>query len=106
MNHDALIVAVAAAVTIAIRFLPFIFFRDGQEVPDKIAYLGKTLPSAVMGMLVVYCLKDVTVTQPPYAVPELIAVVITVGSYLWKKNTSVSVILGTLCYMFLVQRIF
>ena len=98
-------VAVIAAVTLALRFLPFLLFA-GRKIPDLVLRLGKVLPCAVMGMLVVYCLKGVTFTSLPGFLPSLIAGALVVGSYLWKKNTLLSILSGTVCYMLLVQLVF
>lgn len=104
-THAALLVAVIALVTIALRFLPFVIFR-GRETPRFIAYLGKVLPFAIMGMLVIYCLRSITFAAMPFGIPELLAVALVVALHLWKKNTLLSIIGGTVCYMVLVQVIF
>lgn len=104
-THAALLVAVIALVTIALRFLPFVIFR-GRETPRFIAYLGKVLPFAIMGMLVIYCLRSISFAAMPFGIPELIAVALVVALHLWKKNTLLSIIGGTVCYMVLVQVIF
>ena len=101
-----LTVAVIALVTALIRFLPFIVFSNGRQTPKWIEKLGRHLPSAVMAMLVVYCLKDVSFASPSSFLPALIASVVVCGSYVWKRNTLVSIISGTLCYMILVQMVF
>mgnify|MGYP003303526816 CR=1 FL=1 len=101
-----LTVAVIAAVTIAIRFLPFLIFKNGRSTPKLVEKLGQLLPYSVMGMLVVYCLKEVRFTNLPGFLPELIAAAVVCGSYIWKRNTLISIISGTLCYMVLVQFIF
>ncbi len=101
--HDILIVAVISAVTVQIRFLPFIVFRDKDDVPESVRYLGEVLPGAVMGMLVVYCLKDIDLAAAGHGVPQILSVVVTGAAYLWKKDTSLSVIIGTVCYMLLMS---
>ena len=101
-----LTVAVIALVTALIRFFPFIVFANGRKTPKLVEKLGKLLPSAVMAMLVVYCLKDVSFASPADFLPALIASVVVCGSYVWKRNTLVSIISGTLCYMVLVQMVF
>lgn len=100
-----LAVAIMALVTAAIRFAPFILFA-GRKTPKVITYLGNVLPYAVMGMLVVYCLKSVTFSSPGGWLPSLIAGAVVVISYLIKKNTLISIVSGTLCYMLLVQLVF
>ncbi|MBR4411675.1 MAG: AzlD domain-containing protein [Firmicutes bacterium] len=104
--HALGIVAVAALVTAALRFLPFAVFRGDRETPPYIAYLGKVLPFAIMGMLVVFCLKGVSLTAAPYGLPELIACVFTAGLHVWKRNTLLSIAGGTAVYMVLVQMVF
>lgn len=104
--HSFGIVAVAAIVTIAIRFLPFILFPENREVPGWLIYLSKVLPAAVMGMLVVYCFKNTQIIDYPHGIPEIIATVVVVASYVWKKNFLVSIAMGTVLYMVLVQLIF
>ncbi len=94
-----------AAVTAAIRFLPFVLFSKAKT-PAWITKLGSSLPFAVMGMLVVYCLKGVSFENISGFLPELISVIVVAVSYIWKKNTLVSIILGTLLYMVLVQFVF
>lgn len=104
--HSALIVAIAAAVTIALRFLPFLIFGEGRETPGLIVYLGRVLPYAIMGMLVVYCLKGVSLTAAPFGIPELLGCALVAALHVWKRNTLLSIGAGTVCYMVLVQMIF
>ena len=99
-------VAACTLATILTRFLPFWLFPKGKPAPRIVAYLGKVLPCAVMGLLVVYCLKDVQPAAAPYGLPELIAVAATAGLHVWKKNTLLSVGVGTVLYMLLVQLVF
>ena len=105
IERTIIIIAIVAAVTVAIRFLPFIVFA-GRETPKVIVYLGKVLPCAIMGMLVVYCLKGVSFTEAKGFLPELIASAAVVVSYIIKKNTLISILIGTVCYMLLVQFVF
>jgi len=104
--HSALIVAVAALVTIALRFLPFLIFGGNKQTPPFVAYLGRVLPYAIMGMLVVYCLRNVQLSSAPHGAPEFIACLIVAGLHLWKRNTLISIIGGTASYMLMVQLIF
>ena len=97
--HAVLIIAIAAVVTIAIRFLPFIIFPDNKELPGFLTYLSKVLPPAIMGMLIVYCFRNTDIQSATHGIPELIATVIVVCSYLWKKNILLSIAAGTVCYM-------
>ncbi len=103
--HSILIVAVSAIITALLRGLPFVIFGS-KETPKFIAFLGKFLPYAVMGMLVVYCLKDAAFTSFPFALPEFIAIAAVVLIHLWKRNTLLSVAGGTVFYMLLVQLVF
>ena len=94
------------AVTMATRFLPFLLLGDKRQTPPFITYLGKVLPYAIMGMLVVYCLKGVSVTQLSSVAPAVLGVGITAGLHLWKRNTLLSIVGGTVIYMVLVQMVF
>lgn len=96
--------AVMAAVTMGLRFLPFVVFH--KHVPKAVLYFGKVLPFATMGMLVVYCLKDVSILHGSHGIPEAISIALTAGLHLWKKNVLLSMVAGTLCYMALVQFVF
>ena len=104
--HAAALVAVIAAVTILLRFLPFVIFGGGRPTPRYVVYLARVLPCAIMGMLVVYCLRNVTPLSPPYGVPELIGVVLAVLLHVWKRNTLLSIGGSTVVYMLLVQLVF
>ena len=106
MSHAALIIVVAGAVTLLIRFLPFLIFNGKRETPPYIIYLGKVLPYAIMGMLVIYCLRGISFTAAANFLPELIACAVVVLAHVWKRNTLLSIISGTLCYMLLVQVVF
>ncbi len=100
----ALLIAVMALVTMAVRFLPFLIFR--RNTPQYIIYLGRVLPAAIIGMLVIYCLKDITLTAMPYGIPELIAAACTVLMQVWKRSSLLSILAGTAVYMILIQTIF
>ena len=99
-------IAVIALVTAALRFLPFFIFRGNRKTPKYIEYLGKVLPYAIMGMLVVYCLKGVTFTSLENWLPYFVASALVVLIHLWKRNTLLSIISGTVVYMLLVQLVF
>lgn len=99
-------ILVIAAVTAGLRFLPFLVFPDGKKRPEVITYLGTVLPYGVMAMLVVYCLKGVSLLAWPHGIPEAIAVVAVVLLHLWRKNTLLSIFGGTALYMVLVQLVF
>lgn len=102
--RSAVLIAIMAIVTMALRFLPFLIFR--RQTPKYISYLGKVLPPAIIGMLVIYCLKDVSPAARPFGIPELIAVISVAGMQVWKRNSLVSILSGTLLYMFLIQAVF
>ncbi len=104
--HAVLLVAVASAVTILLRFLPFAIFSGNRRTPAFVAYLGKVLPYAIMGMLVVFCLKGVSLTAAPHGIPEAVACILVVLLHIWKRNTLISILGGTVCYMLLVQLVF
>lgn len=99
-------VAIIAVVTASIRFLPFVVFGGERRIPGIIEKLGRLLPCAVMGMLVVYCLKGVSFNAPRGFLPELIACLVVSVSYIWRRNTLLSIISGTIVYMVLVQLVF
>ena len=104
--HDVLLIAVAVLDTMATRFLPFLLFGEKRKTPAIIEYLGKVLPCAIMGMLVVYCLKDLSFLSTPFGLPELIACVVVAALHVWKRNSLLSIGGGTVCYMLLVQLVF
>jgi len=100
------IILLVAIVTLATRATPFLIFRDHDKTPKFIFYLGKVLPLAIMGMLIIYCLKGSSFTVYPYALPELISVAVVVLLHLWKRNNLISICGGTAVYMILVQFVF
>ena len=104
--HDILLIAVAAVVTAATRFLPFLIFRKKESTPAIVTYLGQVLPCAIMGMLVVYCMKDVSFLSAPFGIPELLGCAAVAVLHLWKRNTLLSIGVGTVFYMVLVQLVF
>ncbi len=104
--HAILLIAVISAVTMLLRFLPFWIFGNNRETPKFINYLGKVLPYAIMGMLVVFCLKGVSLLASPHGLPELISCAVVVVLHIWKRNTPLSIVCGTVCYMLLVQLVF
>ena len=101
--HAAAIIAVISLVTIALRGLPFLIFGGKRQVPKAVLYLGDVLPSAALGMLVVYCLKDLNFTAAPYGLLEIGACAVVVLVQAWKRNTIWSILAGTLAYMLLIQ---
>ena len=104
--HSALMVAVIALITLLLRSLPFMVFGGKRKTPAFITYLSNVLPYAIMGMLVVYCLRGTNLLAASHGLPELIACTAVVLLHLWKKNTLLSIALGTVLYMFLVQAVF
>ena len=104
--HDILLILVAVLVTMSTRFLPFLIFGEKRKTPPIITYLGTVLPCAIMGMLVVYCLKDVSLFSNPFGLPELISCVVVAALHVWKRNSLLSIGGGTVCYMLLVQLAF
>lgn len=104
--EEIITVAICVLGTMATRFLPFILFSENRPTPKYISYLGKALPAAVFGMLVVYCLKNVEISGESHGIPELIAVVVTAALHFWKGKMLLSVAAGTVVYMLLVQFVF
>ena len=91
------------AGTMATRYLPFLIFKENKKTPEYIQYLGKFLPSAVFGMLVIYCLKNVEVLHGTHGIPEGISILVTTVLHLWKKNMFLSIAGGTICYMLILH---
>lgn len=100
-NHAMLLVGIMALSTILCRALPFVIFA--KSTPSFILFLGKVLPSAIIAMLIIYCLKDTDIFNAPYGLNELIAVCVVIVVHLWLKISALSIICGTICYMYLVQ---
>lgn len=103
-SHSAVLIAVMSAVTVLLRALPFLVFR--KKVPAYIRYLGRVLPSAIIGMLVIYCLKDTAIAAAPFGAPELIAGALVVALQAWKRSALLSILSGTAVYMLLIQLVF
>ena len=99
-------IAAIAVATFATRAASFLVFPKGKEIPPKVIFIGRVLPPAIIGMLVVYCLKSTSVLAYPYGIPELIAGMTVVILHIWKRNIFLSIGAGTLLYMALVQTIF
>ncbi len=104
--YSLLIIAVVSLCTIFLRAFPFLIFGGKKEVPPTVQYLGKALPPAIMAVLVVYCLREVSFLQGNHGIPEIISVLLVAGLHIWKKNILLSIGLGTVCYMLLVQLVF
>lgn len=106
LTQQIITVAMVVLGTAATRFLPFLVFPAGKPTPKYIQYLGKVLPAAVFGLLVIYCLKDVDILGGSHGIPELISIVLVIVLHVWKRQILLSIAGGTICYMFLVQAIF
>ena len=101
-----LTVAIIAIATAALRFAPFLIFGGKRDVPNMVGYLSNALPAAIMGMLIVYCLRNVDIMSASHGLPELFAIAVVVVLHLWRKNTILSIASGTAVYMILIQTIF
>lgn len=106
VTQQIITIAMVVLGTMLTRFLPFAVFPPGKPTPKYVQYLGKVLPSAVLGLLVIYCFKDVSLLSGSHGIPEFIAVVVVVLLHFWKKNMLLSIAGGTIIYMILVQWIF
>ena len=106
VTQQFITIGIVALATMLTRFLPFALFPAGKDAPPYITYLGKVLPPAVFGLLVVYCLKNVNILTGSHGRPELIAVCVVVILHLWQRKMLLSIVGGTLCYMLLVQLVF
>ena len=106
ITRQIITIAMIVLGTMLTRFLPFLLFPAGKPTPKYIQYLGKALPAAVFGLLVVYCLKDVRLLTGSHGLPELIAILVVIGLHLWKRQMLLSIAGGTVCYMLLVQVVF
>lgn len=106
LTQQIITIAMVILGTVLTRFLPFLVFPAGKPTPKYIQYLGTVLPPAVFGLLVVYCLKDVSLFAGSHGVPEMISIAAVIGLHIWKRQMLLSIAGGTLCYMLLVQIIF
>jgi len=106
LTEQIITIGMVALGTMMTRFLPFLLFPADKPTPKYVQYLGKVLPAAVFGLLVIYCLKDVSVFTGSHGIPELIAIGVVVLLHLWKKQMLLSIAGGTICYMLLVQLVF
>lgn len=106
LTQQAITILMVVLGTMATRFLPFILFPAGKPTPKYIQYLGKVLPAAVFGLLVIYCLKDVSIFSGSHGIPELISILVVVALHWWKRQMLLSIAGGTICYMLLVQFMF
>ncbi|QGQ45928.1 branched-chain amino acid transporter permease [Metabacillus sediminilitoris] len=106
LTQHIITIAMVVLGTMLTRFLPFIVFPSGKPTPKYVQYLGKVLPSAVIGLLVIYCFKDVSLLSVSQGVPEFLGVAAVVLLHFWKKNMLLSIAGGTIVYMLLVQMLF
>ena len=106
LTQQIITVAMVVLGTAVTRFLPFLVFPAGKPTPKYIQYLGKVLPSAVFGLLVIYCLRNVSIFSGSHAIPELISIVLVITLHVWKRQMLLSIAGGTVCYMLLVQLVF
>jgi len=105
-RHALIIILVMGLMTFATRIVPVLIFGRGEKVPEYILYLGRVVPYTAMGLLIVYCLRDVSVMEGSHAIPEIISMAVVSLTYLWKRNSIFSVVAGTALYMALVQMVF
>lgn len=106
LTQQIITITMVVLATVITRFLPFIIFPAGKETPEFIKYLGNVLPAAVFGLLVIYCFKNVSITQGSHGIPEIIATLCVIALHLWKRQMLLSIAGGTIIYMLLVQLVF
>ncbi len=106
IQQSLTIIAVVSLCTILLRAFPFLVFGGRKEVPKTVRYLGDVLPASIMAVLVVYCLRNVDFAAMGHFMPSLISCLLVVGLHVWKKNILLSIGMGTVCYMVLVQAVF
>lgn len=101
-----LTIAIAGAATMLTRALPYLAFPAGRETPAFVRYLGRVLPGAVFGLLVIYCVRDVDLSAASHGIPELVGVLVAGGTYLWRRNMLLSILSSTALYLVLVNLVF
>ena len=106
LTEQLLTAGLCVVATLITRFSPFFILSPKRKTPLFVQYLGKALPPALFGMLVVYCLKSVDIFGGTHGLPEFIALLVVVLLHLWKRQLLLSVAGGTICYMLLVQLVF
>lgn len=106
LTQQILTIFIIVLATMLTRFLPFLVFPADKPTPKYIQYLGKVLPSAVFGLLIIYCLKNVSIFSGSRGIPELISIALVIILHLWKRQMLLSIAGGTICYMLLVQLVF
>ena len=105
LTHQILTIAMVVLGTALTRFLPFLIFPSGKPTPKYIQYLGRFLPAAVFGLLVVYCLRNVDLLSGSHGIPELLSILLVIGLHVWKRQMLLSIAGGTIFYMILVQTV-
>jgi branched-subunit amino acid transport protein AzlD len=103
LTEQMITIGLCVLGTMATRFLPFLIFSEKRTTPAFVRYIGKYLPSAVFGMLIIYCLKDVSLVSGTHGIPELIAIIATIALHKWKRQMLISIAGGTACYMLLLH---
>ena len=106
LTQQIITIAIVVLGTMLTRFLPFLLFPAGKPTPKYVRSLGTVLPPAVFGMLVIYCLKNVSIFTGSHAIPEMLSIALVVALHLWKRQMLLSIAGGTVCYMLLVQLVF
>ena len=106
VGKSLLIILAVAITTFSTRVIPFLVFPKGKEIPKTVQYLGKVLTPAVIGMLVVYCLRSTEILRNPHGIPEAISVIAVALLHVWKRNNLLSIGVGTVLYMVLIQMVF
>lgn len=106
ITQQVVTIGLCVLATLMTRFLPFLVFSSDRKTPAYVTYLGKALPAAIFGMLVIYCLKNVSFLSGTHGIPEIISIVAVILLHLYKRNMLLSIAAGTVCYMLLVQFVF
>lgn len=106
LTQQIIIIGMVVLGTLLTRFIPFLVFPEGKPTPRYVQYLGKVLPAAVFGLLVIYSLKNVHIFTGSHGIPELVSVAVVVCLHFWKRQMLLSIAGGTICYMLLVQFLF
>lgn len=106
LTQQIITIAMVVLGTMITRFLPFLIFPPGKETPKYIQYVGKVLPAAVFGLLVIYCLRSVDLFSGSHGLPEALSIALVIALHVWKRQMLLSIAGGTICYMLLVQLVF
>ena len=106
VSQQVITILVVVLGTMLTRYLPFLLFPGNKPTPKYIRYLGNVLPAAVFGLLVIYCLKNVSLLTGSHGIPELVSIAVVIALHLWKRQMLLSIAGGTVCYMLLVQFLF